>query len=137
MKHMKPEKPEQELEYEVNRFAGITIAQGEHTQEVMHRVVAGMHSICAAVLRAEEAQVDRARIQELVAPAKEIHSGSPLMRRLQTWPRGYAGDFETIEYLCEAVNRAQPFTLPWFIEGYALHSACAQQNRNKIAWQAG
>jgi hypothetical protein len=39
------------------------------------------------------------RILQLVARAREVHARSPFVRRLQSWPRGYPGDFETVEYL--------------------------------------
>jgi SAM-dependent methyltransferase len=58
------------------------------------------------------------------------------VQRLQTWPRGYAGDFETVEWLCDATNRAEPNTIGWAIEAYALQSPIAQQHRNKVVLQA-
>jgi len=105
--------------------------------KVYHRVAALLHTLGAAILRAEEHRVDKARIQALVEPIRDLHASSPLVHRFQTWPRGYAGDYETIEYLCDGVNRAEPLTVGWFIEQYALNSGYAQQHRGKIAWQAG
>jgi len=128
---------EQELEQQAREFARLEIGEKENPQRVFHVVAGAMHTLCAAILRAEERRVPPARIYELVAPARETHSGSPLFHRFQTWPRGYPGDFETIEYLFNGVNHAQPCTVPWFIEHYALHSTCTQQHRNKMAWQAG
>jgi extracellular factor (EF) 3-hydroxypalmitic acid methyl ester biosynthesis protein len=128
--------PEQDLEHGVDELTSIAIGRNEDPRKVYHRVAAAMHTLCAAILHAEEQQVDPERIKEMAAPARDLHSCSPFVSRLQTWPRGYAGDFETIEYLCEAANRAEPLTMPWFIESCALHSACAQQHRNKLAWQA-
>ena len=61
---------------------------------------------------------------------------SPLVHRLQAWPRGYAGDFETVEWLCDARNRAQIGTVPWAIEQCSLQSPLAQQHRNKVGLQA-
>ena len=58
------------------------------------------------------------------------------MHRLQTWPRGYPGDFETVEWLCDARNHAQLGTVPWAIEQCALQSPLAQQHRNKVGLQA-
>ena len=58
------------------------------------------------------------------------------MHRLQAWPRGYAGDFETVEWLCDARNRAPIGTVPWAIEQCALQSPVAQQHRNKVGLQA-
>lgn len=128
--------PEQELEEAVSPFNQMDVGEQENPQKIYHRVAAAMHSLCAAILRAEESAVEPARIHELVQPARDLHACSPLVRRFQTWPRGYAGDYETIEYLCEAVNHAEPLTVSWFIEQAALRSACAQQHRSKITWQA-
>jgi hypothetical protein len=36
------------------------------------------------------------RIQTELAPSREVFATSSFMRRCQRWPRGYAGDFETI-----------------------------------------
>ena len=45
------------------------------------------------------------------APARLIHGKSPFIRRAQIWPRGYPGDFETIEYLVHPINRAAKVVL--------------------------
>jgi SAM-dependent methyltransferase len=58
------------------------------------------------------------------------------MRRCQDWPRGYAGDFETIEYLVTGVNHAVPGTLGWHIEKILLESQVVQQHRNKLNRQS-
>ena len=42
----------------------------------------------------------------MLAAAREIHGASPFVTRLQQWPRGYPGDFETIEWLWRGDNRA-------------------------------
>jgi extracellular factor (EF) 3-hydroxypalmitic acid methyl ester biosynthesis protein len=128
--------PEQELEDAVSPFDRMAVGENENPEKIYHRVAAAMHSLCAAILRAEESHVEKEHIRALVEPARDFHACSPLVRRFQTWPRGYAGDYETIEYLCEAVNHAEPLTVPWFIEQAALRSGCAQQHRSKIAWQA-
>ena len=57
------------------------------------------------------------------------------MHRLQAWPRGYPGDFETVEWLCDARNRAEPGTVPWALEQCSLQSPLAQQHRNKVGLQ--
>jgi len=58
------------------------------------------------------------------------------MRRCQKWPRGYAGDFETIEYLTAGENRSPPGTLGWHIEQLLLQSPVVQQHRNKLRLQS-
>jgi extracellular factor (EF) 3-hydroxypalmitic acid methyl ester biosynthesis protein len=71
-----------------------------------------------------------------LAAVRALHDRSPFVHRLQTWPRGYPGDFETVEWLCDARNRAEPGTVPWAIEQCSLQSPLAQQHRNKVSIQA-
>ncbi len=76
------------------------------------------------------------RIQTELAPSREVFATSSFMRRCQRWPRGYAGDFETIEYLAAGVNNSIPGTIGWHFEDIILHSPMAQQHRNKLDHQA-
>ncbi|MEZ5288897.1 MAG: class I SAM-dependent methyltransferase [Vicinamibacterales bacterium] len=75
-------------------------------------------------------------IRAAVGPAREVYAQSPFVRRLQEWPRGYPGDFETVEYILEQRNRATPGTFGFYAEQYALDCPIAQQHRNKVALQA-
>jgi SAM-dependent methyltransferase len=69
-------------------------------------------------------------------PSRQVFATSPFMQRCQEWPRGYAGDFETIEYLVAGVNRSVPETLGWHIECLLLESPVVQQHRNKLLCQS-
>jgi len=95
------------------------------------------YGLGAEIARAEQAGLTREEIREMVAPVREIFARSPFVRRAQVWPRGYPGDFETIEQLVSQANRAPEGTLAWLIESYCLGSPFAQQHRNKVAHQAG
>ena len=101
-----------------------------------HKVVSLLHELCLSIRLAEEAGHSRSDIEVVLEPVWGLHSKSPFLRRTQTWPRGYPGDFETIEYLCEGTNRARQGTVGYFIEQAALTSSITQQHRNKVAWQA-
>ncbi|MEA2571233.1 MAG: extracellular factor 3-hydroxypalmitic acid methyl ester biosynthesis protein [Acidobacteriota bacterium] len=105
-------------------------------QELYHRVLAVVHQLCAAIVACEQAGYTRAEIVEVLEPVRRIHARSPFVKRLQDWPRAYPGDFETVEHLCSATNRAEEGTLPWFCESYALSRSIAQQHRNKVQHQA-
>ena len=76
------------------------------------------------------------RIQTELAPSREAFATSSFMRRSQRWPRGYARDFETIEYLAGGVNNSVPGTIGWLFEDIILHSPMAQQHRDKLDHQA-
>jgi SAM-dependent methyltransferase len=95
------------------------------------------YGLGAEIARAEHAGLTQEQIREIVAPVREIFARSPFVRRAQVWPRGYPGDFETIEQLVSQTNRAPEGTLAWLIESYCLGSPLAQQHRNKVAHQAG
>jgi hypothetical protein len=127
--------PEQSLAKAVSQFDRLqTLPRDE--DEAFHLVVAGMHSLCKALRRAELSGLNPKKILELAGPARVLHSASPFVNRIQTWPRGYPGDFETIEYLCDQTVKAESQTLAWYIERHALERAIAQQHRNKLSWQA-
>ena len=101
-----------------------------------HRVVALVHDICAAVREAEAAGCSKEELRAATLHARAIHAASPFVKRLQDWPRGYPGDFETIEWLCRSVNGAPAGTFAAALESYALTAAIAQQHRNKVQFQA-
>jgi extracellular factor (EF) 3-hydroxypalmitic acid methyl ester biosynthesis protein len=102
----------------------------------LHDVIVAIHAMCGALNVAMLAGIDESTIAECVAPAKELAGESPFVRRLQTWPRGYPGDFETVEYIIQQKVTAQPKTLGFLIELHSLTSAIVQQHRNKVTAQA-
>ena len=95
-----------------------------------------VHALLAALRRCEMTGATSDAIRAASAEARQVHRLSPLCTRLQDWPRGYPGDFETVEYLCEGVNHAPVDSFGHAIEAYALRSAAAQQHRNKVEEQA-
>jgi hypothetical protein len=101
-----------------------------------HRVIAAVHDICAALGDAEAAGCSREDLRAATESARAVHGASPFVKRLQDWPRGYPGDFETIEWLCRSINGAPAGTFGAALEAYALTSAIAQQHRNKVQFQA-
>jgi extracellular factor (EF) 3-hydroxypalmitic acid methyl ester biosynthesis protein len=102
----------------------------------IHRVAAALHRLAAAIEECESAGLARPEILPWLADVRALHARSPFVQRLQTWPQGYAGDFETVEWLCDAANRAEAGTVAWAIEQVALQSPVAQQHRNKVRLQA-
>ena len=76
------------------------------------------------------------RIKSRLRPSREVFATSAFMRRCQERPRGYPGDFETIEYLVAGVNRSVPGTLGWHIEEILLQAPIVQRHRNKLKWQS-
>lgn len=104
-------------------------------EELYHRLLAVVHQICAAILTCEQAELTRDEIVHILEPVRRVHARSPFVARLQQWPRGYPGDFETVEYLVNGANHAEDL-LARSCEAYALSRAIAQQHRNKVRHQA-
>ncbi|MGC4081512.1 MAG: hypothetical protein QM736_05185 [Vicinamibacterales bacterium] len=102
----------------------------------LHMAIALSHRLQLAIAGLQENGFTREQIVQRLEQARAVHAESPFIRRLQDWPRGYPGDFETIEYLMQQQNRATPGRLWYWLEQYALGSALAQQHRNKADLQA-
>lgn len=109
----------------------------DRTTGVSHmEVVRHVASLCTAIALAERSGRRPDEIRPLLGPARELHARSEFIRRLQEWPRGYAGDFETIDMLLDAPISTRPGSVAYHLERYAFDCAAAQQHRNKVVWQA-
>jgi SAM-dependent methyltransferase len=93
-------------------------------------------ALCREIVDLERDQVPRSEIVSALEPARRVHGESPFVHRLQAWPRGYPGDFETIEYLVGGTNQAPRGTRAWWVEQVALSSPIAVQHRCKVRRQA-
>ena len=105
-------------------------------ERLYHEVLSSVHELCAAIVECEGAKMSRQQIVAILQPVRDVHSRSPFVQRLQQWPEGYAGDFKTVEYICNACNQAPQNSIEYFCEQYALTRAIAQQHRNKVQIQA-
>ncbi len=126
-----------ELQRSVTNFLSLEDIITDGSYQLYHKVVACMHELCFSILEAEKQGKSMDYIDKTIKPARDIHSRSVFIKRLQEWPRKYPGDFETIEYLCNLENKSIYGTVEYFIEEYALNSAIAQQQRNKLHRQSG
>ncbi len=124
------------LRQSVESFLSLESHITDGSSQLFHKVVSSMHDLCFHILEAEKSGVSRAEIESIIQPARDIHSNSVFVKRLQDWPRKYPGDFETIEYICNLENHSQYGKIEYYIEDYALNSAMAQQHRNKLQRQA-
>jgi hypothetical protein len=80
---------------ELSALASADVSDSER----FHDVVMAVHALCRACAAAEREHLPRETILALGQRARAIHARSPFIERLQTWPRGYQGDFETVDYL--------------------------------------
>jgi extracellular factor (EF) 3-hydroxypalmitic acid methyl ester biosynthesis protein len=104
-------------------------------EQKMHANVCAVHELCGAIQIAEQA-LDDEELAILLKPSYDLHAKSPFVRRLQIWPRGYPGDFETIEALLDGRPSIQEDDDAYWIDWYALNCAIACQHRNKVTFQA-
>jgi hypothetical protein len=91
------------LRIEVDRFAKIVNTQSKSTPSYIE-IISVVFSILAVIKELEQCGFTRGEIVPYLTPVRETLSQSPFFKRMQNWPRGYQGDFETIEYLMSAVN---------------------------------
>jgi extracellular factor (EF) 3-hydroxypalmitic acid methyl ester biosynthesis protein len=105
-------------------------------EEMYHLVLERVHRLCGDIVRCERAGYSREEIVDVLQPVRSICNEAPFVKRLQEWPRGYPGDFETIEHLCSGENKAAPGTIASFCEQFSLTRSIAQQHRNKVQHQA-
>ena len=103
----------------------------------MHTTISAMHLICAEIEKAIKKNYDENVVREILKPAFDLQSTSEFIKRLQTWPRGYAGDFETVEWIARPEPRIPKSDPAYWMEWYALNCSISQQHRNKLAWQRG
>lgn len=120
----------------VDRFVGLDRTLSKNKAIAHNQVLAAMADLNGSILSAEADDISRDAIESIVSPARELQGTSRFVRRLQTWPRGYPGDFQTVEYICDGTNHSPPNTLAFHVENISLNTALAQQHRNKVAVQA-
>lgn len=82
-----------------------------------------------------ESNCSRKEIIDILNPLRHALRQSPLLQRVQDWPRGYQGDFETIESIIQYKKFAPENTLAYLFEDYFMHAPIAQQHRNKVKEQ--
>lgn len=113
----------------------LTTFQSNDPVGLHHRCSAALHELFSAIERAEPLLPAEEMLKRLQLVRRAIGS-SPLAWRLQNWPRGYQGDFETIEMMCRGDSVSLLTGASRAIEQWALHCPPVQQHRNKITRQA-
>lgn len=125
-----------ELQRQVHQFCALATRRFTSTCGRFNAVVAGIHSMSACLDELDPRFPEPSALHSVIAPAVVLQGTSPFVRRLHEWPRGYPGDFETIEYILEGRNRAPVDSIAFDLERYVLNSAPACQHRNKVQLQA-
>lgn len=96
----------------------------------------GLMELLAATSRAEALGCPSGTLRDLTAGARTFCRASQTLAHAQDWPRGYAGDFEMVERLVEAVPAGEPGSLARALDALVLDLPIVQQHRNKVRWQA-
>ncbi len=99
------------------------------------RASTATHRLLEAILH-EEKRIGKAAVRDQLAEVRKIHRQSPFFVRTQDWPRGYAGDYETIEYIVNGKNQSPKHSLGYYLEAIILNSPIVQQHRNKVLHQS-
>jgi SAM-dependent methyltransferase len=123
------------LTAEVEKFKLSLVSDVTDVSYNFLRFSANIHQLLTAIRYAELQGTEPEVIREAVGSVREILSASQIIHRMQTWPRGYPGDFETIEILCNGVTENVPDIGIQQFDNILLLSPTAQQHRNKVAWQ--
>lgn len=92
--------------------------------------------ISLEIRNAEIAEMNSSTILNIVEPIRKLVRTSYFAKRVQDWPRGYPGDFETIDYLCRNQSIHPSGTLENYLDTYFLNMPVCQQHRNKIKHQS-
>jgi SAM-dependent methyltransferase len=109
---------------------------GEDEAANHHMVVSQVHALLAAIVELEAQGFPREAIHAAVAEVRRIHGASPIIARMQTWPRGYAGDYQTVEIILSGRCLSPKGTLAYHLERFVLDCPASQQHRNKVVVQA-
>lgn len=94
-----------------------------------------MEKIYTYIFACEQLGINELWIKLALRPVMEIMS-TDFACRAREWPRGYPGDFETIDYLYFKQNNHPINSLKWLVEEYFYALPITQQHRNKVTHQA-
>ena len=123
------------LKNQVATFARFFASMPTNPAAAMHGTIIQIHEICSALADIPPVLWRSPDVQEVLRPAAAIQAQSSFVRRLRDWPRGYPGDFETVELLVKGSEVPAGTDPGEWIEWYALNTAIGQQHRNKVWWQ--
>lgn len=119
---------------EVSRLQELWGASGAMVWELQ----ATLSQVVAQVmdLEREHGPIDRQLLRRALEPLRWLLRKSPFVRRIQAWPRGYPGDFETVEMLLNGASLEASGRWGAAIDQMALASPIVLQHHFKIRRQA-
>jgi len=123
------------LKTQVATFCQFFVSIPANAAAAAHGAISQMHALCGELARLPPSVWRAPDVKEVLGPAAELQAQSPFVRRLREWPRGYPGDFETVELLVKGCTLPTSVAPGEWIDWYVLNTAIGQQHRNKIWWQ--
>jgi extracellular factor (EF) 3-hydroxypalmitic acid methyl ester biosynthesis protein len=123
------------LKSQVTMFTRFFASMPINSAAAMHGTIAQMHALCAVLAELPPTLWRYPEVQDVLRPTTELQARSSFVRRLREWPRGYPGDFETVELLVKGSEVPTTSDPGEWIDWYALNTAIGQQHRNKVWWQ--
>ncbi len=126
----------QKLQSAATAFGTLDARLGIDEAANHHMVVSQIHALLAQILELENRGFARETIRDAISEVRQIHAQSPIIARMQNWPRGYAGDYETVEIILSGRCVSPKRTLAYYLERYVLDCPASQQHRNKVLIQA-
>lgn len=85
----------EDLTSAVDEFINFAVELPPTEAAAFNGTVARMHKLCELIDQCYLCGSDRPQIMQALSPILKIYEQSPFVNRLQTWPRGYPGDFES------------------------------------------
>lgn len=86
----------------------------------------------AAELEQAFGAIERSRLRAALDPMRALLSRGTLLRRIQEWPRGYPGDFQTIETMLDGHVSVPEDPVAGLVDAVALSSPITLQHGFKI-----
>jgi extracellular factor (EF) 3-hydroxypalmitic acid methyl ester biosynthesis protein len=123
------------LQNQVSAFSEFFASLPSNPVQAMHGTIAQMHALCCELGTVASVLWKSPEVQRTLRPAIDLQTCSPFVRRLRDWPRGYPGDYETVELLVKGSRVPTGRDAGEWIDWYALNTAIGQQHRNKVWWQ--
>ena len=94
-----------------------------------------INRLSRTIAEAEQAGISKSSILEAIKDARMVFGRSQYVGRMQEWPRGYQGDFETVEMIYQGAPDRALNTVANCVEYYAQMLPISQQHRNKLTTQ--
>lgn len=107
-----------------------------HLELLYQEVVTELDNLWKQIVILEKNGYERSYILDILSPVRTIFQKSPLGWRMQNLTPEHSGNYEIIEHICDAINRAPKNTVEYCCEEYALSCPATQQYRNLVKYQA-